>query len=169
MKTRQNRNLVLFLGGLGGLVTVLVIGANYLLRLVPVEPPPASQLLPVIQAEDTDEDTAPSSPVFRIQSGTVDHRPVGYTAEGFSPPRITIQETDSIGCLITVLNRSDVALRVGVSPHEAAGDPGADYGIIAPGASAVLDVRYTGLPGITLHNHARPEHEFTVTYASGCK
>lgn len=164
----DTKKLALFFGGLAVFAAVLIAGANFLLKRVPT--PPAPQPLPALKSEDSDAALeGDGGAVFHIQEGTVDRRPVRYTHDGFSPARIIIQETDDLGCPITVLNQSDAPLRVGVNPHDPAGDPGANYGDIAPGKAGVLDVRYSGLQEITLHNHSNPAHEFTVVYGVGCQ
>ena len=108
------------------------------------------------------------APSCKIQSGAVNRRPITYTADGFTPKNVTISETDDIGCLITVINKSALAIRVGANPHDEKGDPGSDYGIINPGQTGIMDVRYTGLSELTLHNHFNPAHEFAVVYGEGC-
>ena len=167
------RTLVIFFAGLAAVAALLVFGANWLLGRVPAEalpaPKPAGQSLPAadLPAAEPQPSEEPGAS-FRIQKGSVDRRPIVYSANGFAPARIAIQASDAIGCLITVVNRSERVLRVGVSPHDPAGDPGANYGEIAPGSSGILDVRYGGLDAITLHNHLVPTHEFTVAYGPGC-
>ena len=52
-------------------------------------------------------------------------------------------------------------------PHVA--EDKADYGVISPGETAILDVRYPGLSRITLHNHFSPQHDFMVGYGPGCE
>lgn len=161
----MDKKLIIFFSGLALFAAALVLGANFFLRRIPAPPPP--QPLPALQGETAMPDENGEG-VFRIQKGTVDRRPIRYTAEGFSPARIVIQETDDLGCLITVVNQSAAPLRVGVGPHDPAGDPGANYGEITPGAAGILDVRYSGLLEVTLHNHAHPAHEFVAAYGPGC-
>lgn len=163
MQELKTKRAIFFLGGIAAFALVLVVGVNVLLRRVEpayIPPPPAENEPP---PEENDEAE------FRIQKEFLDSRPVTYTLDGFSPQTLTIQEGDSAGCMISVLNRSDSAIKVGVSPHDPAGDPGADYGEISPGNTGILDVRYSGLAEISLHNHFRPEHGFTVTYGPGCE
>lgn len=166
----DKKTIVIFFGGLALAVLVLVLGANFLLKLVSVEEKPASApaLLPKIDInlKSPEEKQEPS---FQIQKGAVDKRPIIYTSEGFRPKNVIIQASDDIGCLITVVNQSPAVLRVGVNPHSPAGDPGADYGLIQPGETGILDVRYPGLNEIMLHNHLNPTHEFSVQYGEGCK
>lgn len=166
----KNKKAILFFGGLAAFAILLAVGVNFALKLVPVPPPVSPQSLPPLGSDEI-EDVVPEERggVFHIQEGTLDHRPIRYTQEGFSPRSITIQASDDLGCLTTVVNQSDAPLRVGVSPHGLAGDPGANYGEIAPGRAGVLDTRYSDLVGITLHNHGHPEHEFSVVYGHGCK
>lgn len=162
-----NKKIMFFFGGLALFAAALVLGADFFLRRVPAPPPP--QPLPALQEEEEAMPDEDNGAVFQIQKGTVDRRPVRYTADGFSPARIVIQETDDLGCLITVVNQSAAPLRVGVGPHDPAGDPGANYGEITPGKAGILDVRYAGLLAVTLHNHAHPAHEFSVAYGEGCQ
>lgn len=164
----KSKKLMLFFGGLTLFVILLAIGVNFLLKLVPVPAPVPPPSPPALGSDET-KASEESGGVFHIQAGTVDHRPIRYTQEGFSPRSITIQASDDLGCLITVVNQSDAPLRVGVGPHDPAGDPGANYGEIQSGKAGIIDARYADLEGITLHNHARPEHEFSVIYGPGCK
>ncbi len=174
----KDKKLMLFFGGLAVFVVLLIIGIDFALKLVPVPVPPpagpdgavgADGLPPLGNGESEIVPTKESGGVFRIQEGTVDHRPIRYTEEGFSPRAITIRASDDLGCLITVVNQSNASLRVGVGPHDPAGDPGANYGEIQPGRAGVLDVRYSDRAGVSLHSHSRPEHEFSVVYGDGCK
>src|SRR3989344_4398638 len=163
----MNKKLILFFSGLALFTAVLVLSADFFLGRIPAPPPASPELqrdeppqpLPALPEKgampNEDDGTA-----FHIQEGIVDHRPVRYTVTGFSPRRIIIQETDDLGCLITVVNQSDAPLRVGVNPHDPAGDPGANYGEITPGKASILDVRYSSLQEITLHSHSDPMHEF---------
>lgn len=162
----DRKTLVLFFGGAALFATVLVVSVNAILKSVPTPAPtPASALPPI------GDEPAPASeeaPLFRIKKGAEDRRPIRYEGEGFTPSAVTIRNTDDLGCSISVQNRSSVTLIVGVSPHDPAGDPGANYGEIAPGETGVLDPRYAGLEQVTLHNHLHPAHEFTVVYGPGC-
>ena len=165
------KKLMLLFGGFGAFAVLLVVGVNFALKLVPV--PTSRTVLPQALPPPGNEESeiAPvekGGGVFHIQAGTRDHRPIRYTKEGFSPRAITIQASDDLGCLITVLNGADTPLRVGVSPHDTAGDPGANYGEIQPGKAGVLDTRYSGLTEVVLHNHLNPAHEIEVAYGSGC-
>ncbi|MBI4132232.1 MAG: hypothetical protein HY474_01225 [Candidatus Sungbacteria bacterium] len=160
-----SKQLILFFGGLALFAVLLTFGANFFLRRIHVEPPQPFTPLPISSGGSQESD---DGGMFQIQKGTVDRRPVRYGPDGFSPRTIAIHESDDLGCLITVINQSDAPLKVGASPHDPAGDPGANYGEIAPGKAGVLDVRYSGLTEIMLHNHASPAHEFVVTYGPGC-
>lgn len=167
----QTRKLVLTLGGLAAFTAVLVLGANWALTLVPAAaPPPASGPLPVPDVDVRIEGGAEGDgATYQIQKGAVDRRPLRYTINGFIPERIAIQATDDIGCLITVINQTDIGLRIGVNPHAAAGDPGADYSVIPPGETGILDVRYPGFEAMALHAHHNPAHGFSVDYGQGCR
>ncbi|MDP3727689.1 MAG: hypothetical protein Q8R35_03585 [bacterium] len=166
----MDKKVIFFFSGLALFTAALVLGADFFLRRVPVPPPPALPLPPIIDEGANDGGSnGDGGAVYHIQKGTVDHRPIRYTAAGFSPTHIIIQETDDLSCLITVVNQSDAPLRVGVNPHDPAGDPGANYGEITPGKAGILDVRYSGLLEVSLHNHQNPGHEFSVEYGPGCQ
>lgn len=174
MQTSGKKKIAIFFGILALAAAALIFGTNYLLKLIPAEGgPKQNTFLPPpdvnINMEDTrDSGQGQDAPVFQIQSGAVDLRPIIYTANGFAPKSVTIRETDDIGCLITVVNKNVLAIRVGVSPHDEKGDPGVDYGILNPGETGIMDVRYTGLGELALHNHFNPAHEFSVVYGEGC-
>lgn len=159
------KKLIIFFGGLAVLVALMVAGANLApKRLVP-EDRGERTLLPAIQ-----EETMPEGATKIVEPATVaDTRPITYTATGFEPRETTIKSSDAYGCLVSVVNRSAAKIKVGVSPHAAAGDPGADYGELSPNEIGIYDVRYPGFETATLHNHFQPEHEFKVTYGGGCR
>ena len=168
------KNFLLFFGGLLLFAAALAAGTYIYLGRVPTDAPTSGTILPPVDLGAPGPSGLPSPPrpdsaPRQSAPGVVDVRPVTYTDAGFAPARITVRAADSIGCLITVINRSSSVLRVGVSPHRAAGDPGADYGILTPGETGILDVRYPGLNEVSLHNHARPMHEFRVDYGEGCR
>lgn len=173
----KNKKLVLLFASIALFAAALILGTNALLERVPHTEPRAGSPLPPIR-RDTDiriqapGDQGPGSttgPIYEIKNGAPDDRPVLYTAAGFSPAELTIRSSDPIGCVITVTNTSAAPLRVRVGPHDPAGDPGADYGSIAPGQTGILDVRYPGLQEIILHSHDRPAHTFLVRYGEGCR
>ena len=172
----KNKKLILLFAGIALFAAALILGTNALLERVPHTEPREGSPLPPIR-RDTDirirapGDEGPgrtNGPSYEIKDGASDDRPVTYTAAGFSPQELTIRLDDAIGCVITVTNKSIAPLRVRVGPHDPAGDPGADYGSIAPGQTGILDVRYPGLQEIILHSHDRPEHTFLVRYGEGC-
>lgn len=170
------RRLAIFFGGLAVLTAAVVFGVNLALKRFgpPLAPTPAATTLPLPSVDigvepPASKDSGAERPTFHIQPGAVDRRAVGYTAEGFQPQHITIRATDDIGCLITVVNQSGAGLRVGVNPHDQAGDPGADYGVIPPGETGILDVRYPGFEAIALHAHHNPAHSFSADYGQGCR
>ena len=164
------KKLFLLLGGAAAFAILLVLGTNALLKLIPASEPDTGGMLPEIQSGPKPEGIKPEPGTQTAEPGVIDRRPIIYTAEGFQPARVTVSITDQdIGCLITVTNRTASPLKVGVNPHAASGDPGADYGFIPPGHTSILDVRYAGLNEITLHHHQNPTHEFTVVYGPGCR
>lgn len=159
---------------------VIVAGTILALRQVvpppssPVELPPLPEVAPAggtIRVEPPGGSglTPPGAPLQIIEPVEGDPNPIRYTGQGFAPIEKTIRLSDALGCLLTMVNDAREPLRVGVSPHADAGDPGADYGVILPGESQLLDVRYPGLSAIALHNHAIPAHSFRVTYGTGCQ
>ena len=174
MTAARFQKLMLLLGGALLFAAFLIAGTNALLKLVPQAEPagPAETLAPPgeghIRFEGPDERQSPKT--FFIEPGQVqDPRPVTYTDAGFQPTELIVQASDAVGCLITVINRTVTPLRVGVNPHAVSGDPGADYGELAPGESGLYDVRYPGLTEVILHNHARPAQELKIIYGTGCK
>ncbi len=172
MTDPENKKLILFFCGLGLGVLLLIVVTNALLKLVPSPEHERGGELPEIES-----DRPPATPgsggepkTEQAKPGIIDRRPITYTASGFSPTSVTVRISDEgVGCLITVVNRTDAPLKIGVSPHEDTGDPGADYGFIQPGETGILDVRYLGLSEITLHSHQNPAQEFRVIYGQGCK
>lgn len=167
------KTLAAFFGSLLALAAILVFATNWLLtRISPAPPTAPATILPSPDVDLRLESPAGNGDTsFTIQRGSIDPRPITYTEEkGFNPPRFEIRNDGPIGCLITVLNKSDARLRVGVDPHDPSGDPGADYGEIPPGGSALLDVRYPGLESVGLHNHLKPETSgLWVSYGEGCR
>ena len=163
----KTRRLVLYFSALALAAGLLIFGTNAILKRVPVEErgPERRPLVPIGPAE------APADGGSRtrfVEPGAVDRRPVTYTPAGFNPMVVIIRSADAVGCLITVINRTVTPLRVGVNPHAVSGDPGADYGELAPNEVGLYDVRYPGFTEISLHAHARPEHGFRVVYGQGC-
>ncbi len=173
----KNKKLIFLFAGAALFAAALILGVNALLARLPHAPPSEGSPLAPIR-RDTDirirapGDKGPgrtTGPIYEIKNGGVDDRPVTYTAAGFTPAELTIRSSDPIGCVITVTNTSAAPLRVRVGPHDPAGDPGADYGSIAPGQTGILDARYPGLQEIVLHSHDQPEHTFLVRYGEGCR
>lgn len=166
----NQRRIIFLLGGLAIFTALLIIGVDVGLRFL------ATPTQNTIPPQNTENDSirienpggGSNTKVEILDEVPSDPRAILYTETGFSPKEITINITDSIGCLITVLNKTKDPLRVGISPHTQAGDPGANYGEIAFGETGILDVRYVGLPGVSLHNHEKPSSEFHVTYGEGC-
>lgn len=166
----KNKRLFLLFGGAIVFAVLLILGTNALLKLIPANNPGAQETLPGIQSGPKQEGIKQEPNTQTAEPGVIDQRPIVYTADGFHPARVTVSITDEdIGCLITVTNRTASPLKVGVNPHGASSDPGADYGFTQPGQTSILDVRYSGLSEITLHNHQNPAHEFTVVYGQGCQ
>ena len=169
----DNRKLFIIFGGLAVFVVLLVVGVNTALKLIPAPKIQSGGTAPIknngtirIEAPDGNKNTK----VNILDQSPPDPRAITYTENGFSVQNVTVSINDSIGCLITIINNTALPLHVGVGPHNPSGnDPGANYGDITPGESGILDPRYTGLAGITLHNHAKPVNELTVTYGEGCK
>ena len=163
------RKLLVFFGGLAVFALALILGATAILRRLAQEAPGGGAPLPGLSAPAPQPPRGDGSATYEIQRGTVDRRPIIYRDTGFTPAEITIRANDDIGCLITIVNKSESPLRVGVNPHNPSGDPGANYGLIAPGETAVLDPRYPGLEAVSLHNHFNPAPGFRVVYAESCK
>jgi hypothetical protein len=181
MQEDRGNQLTKFLLGLAGTALVLGVGTVATLKLLPAPaPPPPTQLPPLpldpegtihlAPPADGAPSTTPENSRFEIiESITGNPNPIRYTGEGFQPRQKTIQASDPLGCLVTLINGTAEPLRVGVGPHADRGDPGADYGVIPPQESKFLDVRYPGLTEIELHNHARPRDTLYISYGSGCR
>jgi len=80
-----------------------------------------------------------------------------------------VRASDSVGCLITIVNKTDKIVKIGVSPHGPAGDPGANYREIAPSAEGLYDVRYPEMNEIKIHAHPNIRHTMRVIYGEGCR
>lgn len=160
----KTRRLVIFFASTAGFVLVLIFGTSMLLKFIPAEAPRAPTPIPT-PVGNQEKGTGTKS---RITNDAGDTRPIIYAENGFTPTAITVYVADSIGCLISVINKTDRPLKVGVSPHDPAGDPGANYGIIQPGGTGIMDPRYPGLTEVGLHDHNMPEHELRVHYGLGC-
>ncbi|MEK7464781.1 MAG: hypothetical protein AAB591_00010 [Patescibacteria group bacterium] len=167
----KKQKFVLFFVGLAGFAALLVLGTNAALKLVPPEEHSREpKTLPPIDATVRIEAPDNSSSVrTNIIESPVDSRPINYTATGFTPAELTVRASDPIGCIITVTNQTAQQIRVAVSPHAASGDPGVNYGELAPGETGIYDVLYPGLTEISLHNHLRPEQEMKIIYGEGCR
>ena len=164
------KKLLFFFGGLTIFAAALAVGVNFLLlRLTPQEEC-CGVILPAIQYGDTPPQNGSDGVETRIiVPRTADPRAVSYTVSGFEPHEVTVRSGDLLGCLITVVNRSTLGMRLGVNPHDPSGDPGANYGDLIPGQVGIYDVRYSGFDVILLHNHLNPAQEFRVRYGDGCR
>lgn len=164
----SQKNIAILIGTLA-IAAIVIFGVTYIaLELIPDSPQ-------INQTATTTDGIAPPSPntpndntrIFK--TAPKDPRAVIYTTSGFSRSEVTMHITDTIGCLVTIENKTTSPLRVGVGPHNASGDPGANYGEILPGELGILDPRYPGLDDVSLHDHDRPSNEFRVIYGTGCK
>lgn len=162
MNTFTSKQLILFFGGLALFTALLVFGMHTVLNFIPASPS---------AAEPPSGASTPGSSENEVRTVNVadsDPRQITYTDLGFSPSTVTVKASDSLGCVITVRNKTNKVIHIGVSPHDPKGDPGANYGDLAPGEIGIYGVSYPGLTEVTLHNHLRPEHEFRVVYGEGC-
>lgn len=165
----NNKKMIWFFGGLAAFAAVLIAGTNMILKSVPAEEPAAKTSLPPLDRTRKDDSDKKGTEYSITGSKIVDSRAIIYTDSGFAPPVTVIKADDAIGCLVTVENRSSRRVRVGVNPHRDAGDPGANYGELAPGTTGIYDVRYPGFSEISLHDHFNPAQEFAVVYGEGCR
>lgn len=165
----NNKKAVWFFGGLLAFAVILIAGTNITLKSVPAEEPATETSLPPLDRTRENKPYEKGTEYNIIGSEITDPRAVIYTDAGFAPPGTVIKANDAIGCLITVENHSSRRIRVGVNQHREAGDPGADYGELAPGETGIYDVRYPGFSEISLHNHFQPAQEFAVVYGEGCR
>lgn len=169
--TSNNKKLFLFFGAMFLFAAVLTVGAGFVLKKIPIDSRPAGAVerdpvLPNIGGAEG----KPASSISDIRDpAEMDNRPIIYAESGFSPGEITIKASDALGCVITARNKSNKIIKVGANPHAASGDPGANYGELAPGEVGIYDVRYPGLTEITLHNHFNPAEKFKIIYGEGCK
>ena len=92
-----------------------------------------------------------------------------YDGQTFRPSRVLRDGPGSIGCIVVLLNRSVFPLKIGMSPHNPAGDPGPNYGTIAPGDKLQFDPRFVGIKALTFHNHNATEQEFMVEFGPNCQ
>lgn len=163
------KKLIIFFSGLAVFVVLMVAGANLALkRLVPEDRGERTPLPAIRDGQAPAE--IPEGATKIVEPATVaDTRPIIYTAAGFEPAETTIKSSDAYGCLVSVVNRSAAKIKVGVGPHAAAGDPGSDYGELAPNEIGIYDVRYPGFEAVTLHNHFQPQQQFKVVYGEGCR
>lgn len=165
----NNKKAAWFFGGLIVFVVILIAGTNITLKSVPTEEPAAKTSLPPLDRTREDDSYKKGTEYNITGSKIIDSRAIIYTDSGFAPPVTVIKANDAIGCLVTVENHSSRRVRVGVNPHRDAGDPGANYGELAPGETGIYDVRYPGFSEISLHNHFNPAQEFAVVYGEGCR
>lgn len=167
-----NRKTLITIGVLALFTTALVVGADLILRrLSPAPEPDRAGALPPPSAPTNELQNPPrDGNTHFINAAPPDPRAVIYTDAGFSPRSITIRASDPTGCAMTIRNETARPVTVRAGPHNPNGeDPGFPYQPIAPRETAVLDARYPGLTSITLHDHARPQFEFTVNYGEGCR
>lgn len=165
----NNKKMIWLFGGLAAFAAVLIAGTNIILKSVPAEEPAAKTSLPPLDRTREGDSYKKGTEYSITGSEIIDSRAVIYTDAGFAPPVTVIKTSDEIGCLITVENRSSRKIRVGVNPHRDAGDPGANYGELAPGTTGIYDVRYPGFSKISLHNHFSPAQGFAVVFGEGCR
>ncbi len=90
---------------------------------------------------------------------------VRYSQNKFYPAQVKVNPAGS--CLLAVFNEGDKPLQIGLSPHQAAGDPGVSYPEILPKQSIIIDPRYR-IENISFHSHQIPRAEFTVTLVGDC-
>lgn len=88
---------------------------------------------------------------------------------GFQPTRVLIDGTGIGGCVVVLRNSSAVPLRIGISPHRLDKDPGPDYGVIPSGERLIFDPRFVGIIELKVHNHDKPDEEFSVILGPKCQ
>lgn len=163
------KKTAIFFSVLAAFVIILVTGANFLLKKVPSEaggPEKLAPLAPVeIPSPAAKDNTSGTSIISDIKTSNPE---IIYKDDEFKPAEITIKASDPIGCLIVVTNKTNQIIRIGLSPHKESGDPGANYGTLAPGEQGIYDVRYPGLIDAGVHNHLKPGRELKVIYGEGC-
>ncbi len=169
LRQAQGKTLLWFFGGLLAFAVILIAGTNVILKSVPTEQPATNTSLPPLDRTHENQPPKGGTQYNITDANVTDPRAIIYTNAGFALSTTTIKASDPVGCVITVENHSNRTIRVGVNPHRDAGDPGADYGELAPGAVGIYDVRYPGFSEISLHNHFQAAHGFTVIYGEGCR
>ncbi|MFY9462402.1 MAG: hypothetical protein WAP51_04340 [Candidatus Sungiibacteriota bacterium] len=160
MRNKMNdmsiKQLLKFFAVITLIVALFIAGAYLFLRwAVNVEVPEAkpSEALPQIRKPNESELTPQ----------------VIYDGQAFRPARVLRDGSGSIGCIVVLVNRSIIPLRIGLNPHNPAGDPGPNYGTIAPGDKLIFDPRFVGITGLRFHNHASPEQEFFIELGPKCQ
>lgn len=165
----QNKKLALFFCGLAVFTLILVFGADFLLRKMPIDVGRNKDAAKPRDAQELPANAPGQINIIEPSRDIQDNRPVTYTNSGFGPEEVTITADDPFGCTISVTNRSSKVIHIGLNPHSAAKDPGVDYGDLAANERGIYDVRYPGKSEAELHNHYKPEHSFRVIYGKGCK
>lgn len=103
-----------------------------------------------------------------IDKEGLDKTEIIYKNGKFFPAVVTLEQDNSgIGCLITIVNRSEAPLTIRLSPHTERTDWGAQYDAIPPRGELIIDPRFR-IPKIAFHNHGKPSEEFSVNLRSSC-
>ncbi|MBI2639607.1 MAG: hypothetical protein HYW90_01800 [Candidatus Sungbacteria bacterium] len=89
--------------------------------------------------------------------------------DGFQPSRISVEGGGAAGCIVVLRNSSLFPLRIGISPHRPDKDSGPDYGAISPGEQLIFDPRFVGITELEMHNHDKPDEEFTIVMGQKCQ
>lgn len=152
------RGLFLYFGAITAVAALFIFGANVFLKWA-IDVEPGREAAPI-------DAPGPSSAAPRGAEFTPT---VIYDDNIFQPDRILRDGSESIGCLVVLINRSRASLKIGISPHAVLKDPGPDYGAIAPGGKLIFDPRFVGIQKLVFHNHYHPEQEFTVEFGEKCR
>lgn len=155
------KQLLIFFGVITLVIAAFIVGANFFLKWgIQVEVPKGELKL--------DE---PTPGAVKIKSADeVELTPtVIYDGNGFRPERVFRDGSGSVGCIVVLVNRSGVPLRVGLSPHDRAGDPGPNFGFTAHGDKLIFDPRFTGISELKVHNHDKPGQDFTIILGERCR
>ena len=155
------KQLVIFFAVITAVIAAFIIGANLFLKWgISVEPSKGETKL-----EDIQTGTPEVKPADKVELTPT----VIYDGKSFQPPRVFRDGSGSVGCLVVLVNRSGSPLRIGVSPHNPARDPGPDFGFTASGDKLIFDPRFIGIAELKIHNHEKPSEEFTIILGPKCQ
>ncbi len=124
--------------------------------------PPAVEIVPT-PSSGVPNTVAPDEAISEISS-------ILYRDNIFTPAHILLtQNKTGVGCYINVVNASSNTLIIRLGPPEVGKEKGFPYPPIAPGQSALIDPRYSGITQALFYNTALPTASFTVNLDQTCR